>query len=100
LIWTTISFIGTFSEYWQLQQALHSGDFEIVEGKVLNFVPMPPGGHPRERFEVNGHRYEYSDFAITAAFNNSQYHGGPIREGRQVRIADVGGKIARLEIAR
>ncbi|MBI2803952.1 MAG: hypothetical protein HYX68_03105 [Planctomycetes bacterium] len=100
LLWTTISFVGTFAEFWQMRQALHAGDFEVVEGKVVEFVPMPKSGRPHESFKVNGHRYEYSDFLISAAFNNTQSHGGPIREGLQVRIADIGGKIARLEIAR
>jgi len=53
-----------------------------------------------ERFVVNGHHYEYSDYVVSAGFNNTQSHGGPIREGITVRIADVRGKIARLEIAR
>ncbi len=99
-LWFVLTFIGTFSEYWELRQALRSGQYEIVEGKVVDFVPMPVHGHARERFAVNGHRYEYSDFGITAGFNNTQSHGGPIREGLHVRIADVRGKIARLEIAR
>jgi hypothetical protein len=101
LLWTTISFIGTFSDYWQLRQALRSGNFEVIEGKVVDFVPMPRhGGGGREHFDVSGHHYEYSDFAVSASFNNSQPYGGPMRAGLNVRITDVGGKIARLEIAR
>jgi hypothetical protein len=100
VFWVSFTFVGTFYEYWQLRQALRSGHFETVEGKVVNFVPMPPSGHANERFDVNGHHYEYSDYEVSAGFNNSQSHGGPIREGITVRIADVRGKIARLEIAR
>jgi len=37
---------------------------------------------------------------VTAGFNNTLSHGGPIHEGLRVRIADVDGAIARLEIAR
>jgi hypothetical protein len=36
---------------------------------------------------------------VTQGFNDSQNHGGPMREGLRVRIADVNGEIARLEIA-
>jgi hypothetical protein len=100
VFWVAFAFIGTFSDYWQLRQALRSGQFEVVEGKVVDFVPMPPSGHAMERFTVNGHHYEYADNVVTAGFNNTQSHGGPIREGLIVRIADVRGKIARLEIAR
>ncbi len=100
VFWVAITFIGTFSDYWELRHALRSGQFEVVEGKVVDFVPMPPRGYAMERFTVNGHHYEFADNVITAGFNNTQSHGGPIREGLIVRIADVRGKIARLEIAR
>jgi hypothetical protein len=53
-----------------------------------------------ESFTVNGHHYRYSDSVVTAGFNNTQPHGGPIREGMTVRITNFGGQIARLEIAR
>ena|ERR1700730_13555204 len=100
ILWVLATFLGTFSDYWTLRQALRSGHFETVEGKVTDFVPMPAEGHALERFTVNGHHYEYSDFMVTAGFNNTQSHGGPIKEGLLVRIADVSGQIARLEIAR
>ena len=61
---------------------------------------MPHQGHSLESFEVNGHRFAYSDYIVTAGFNNTQSHGGPIREGLQVRIVAVDGRIARLEVAR
>ncbi len=84
----------------QLADALRKGEYEIVEGEVVDFVPMPYDGGARESFVVGGHRYDYSDWEATAGFNNTQSHGGPIRQGVRVRIADVGGEIARLEIAR
>jgi hypothetical protein len=95
-----IACVATYRDYRQLSQALNSGNFVTVEGKVVDFVPMPEGGHALEQFTVNGHRFAYSDYQITAGFNHTQSHGGPIREGMTVRIADVGGQIARLEIAR
>jgi hypothetical protein len=100
VLWVSISFVMTFSDYWTLRQALRLGKFEVVEGKVADFVPMPEHGHAMEQFNVNGHHYEFSDFSVTAGFNNTRSRGGPIREGMIVRIADVRGKIARLEIAR
>jgi hypothetical protein len=95
-----VSSVSTFWDYWSLRQALLTGQYEVVEGVVTDFVPMPRMGHARERFVVNGRRFEYSDYLVTAGFNNSSSHGGPIRLGLRVRIANVGGKIARLEIAR
>ena len=100
ILWVLATFLGTFSDYWRLREAIRLGHFEVVEGKVVDFVPMPPEGHAMERFTVNGHHYEYSDYQVIAGFNTTQSHGGPIREGSLVRIFDVGGQIARLEIAR
>lgn len=95
--------LGTFSTIHGartgLRLALREGRFEVVEGTVTNFSPMPYEGHRDETFEVDGHRYAYSDYVLTQGFNNTASHGGPIREGLRVRIADVGGIIARLEIA-
>jgi hypothetical protein len=61
---------------------------------------MPVTGHAMESFEVAGHCYSYSDYVVVAGFNNTQSHGGPIRNGLRVRIADIDGQIARLEVAR
>jgi hypothetical protein len=53
-----------------------------------------------ESFEVAGRRYRYSDFVLVPGFHTTTTRGGPIREGLHVRIADVDGEIARLEIER
>src|SRR5580704_11537889 len=50
ILWVLVTFFGTFSEYWTLRKALRSGHFETVEGKVVDFVPMPAEGHAMERF--------------------------------------------------
>ena len=44
---------------------------------------MPEKGHAVEHFKVNGHYYEYSDFEVSAGFNNTSTHGGP--EGRYMK---------------
>ena len=100
LSWMALAFLMTYVDYLHLRDALRSGNFMIVEGKVEDFVPMPASGHPAEHFQVSGHRYSYSDASVIAGFNNTQSHGGPMQQGLLVRIADVGGQIARLEIAR
>ncbi len=94
------TFRGTYGDYRRLATALHNGDYQVIEGVATGFVPMPPDGHGMESFEVGGHRYEYSDYVVAAGFNQTRSHGGPMRNGIRVRIADVGGAIARLEIAR
>ena len=58
----------------------------VVEGRVENFRPAPAEGHRDETFTVNGVPFAYSDYSITGGFNQTQSHGGPIREGLSVRI--------------
>ena len=100
LLVMTISFAATFGEHRELVAALESRRYVVVEGVVHDFVPGPLSEHPMESFEVEGHRYEYSNAMVTEGFNITQSHGGPMRDGLRVRIADVHGVIARLEIAK
>lgn len=84
--------------------AYKQGFCKQTEGIVSNFVPMPSSGHTKEMFEVNGTRFEYSDFDLTnPGFRNTKSHGGPIDEGVNVHIWYVpdksGNCIARLDVA-
>jgi hypothetical protein len=72
----------------------------VVEGVVTDFRPMPWSGHGMERFCVQGRCFEYSDYVVTAGFNNTSTNGGPIREGLAVRVTYVDDEITKLEIAR
>ncbi len=80
--------------------ALREGRAAVVEGRVQDFVPMPWSGHARECFTLQETRFCYSDFAVSAGFNNTRSHGGPLREGLQVRVHHVDRVIARLEVAK
>jgi hypothetical protein len=42
--------------------------------------------------------HSYSDYVVTAGFNNTASHGGPIRQDLPVRISYVGNSIVKLEI--
>ena len=86
------------SEYRTNVRALRDGRYQRVEGIVENFVPAPVGGHRDETFDVAGHHYAYSDFVVVAGYHQSQSHGGAIRQGAHVRIADLNGTILRLEL--
>jgi hypothetical protein len=92
--------VHTRREYDALRSSLRDRTFQVVEGDVVDFVPQGTDGHPIERFRVNSTRFEYSRSDITSAFHRTAIRGGPIRDGIAVRIADVNGKIARLEILR
>jgi hypothetical protein len=100
VVWTVFVFVSTAGSYSELASALRQGRCEIVEGVVSEFHPMPWSGHAMESFAVNGKRFEYSDYAVSAGFNNTASHGGPITEGMHVRVHYYGNAIARLEVAR
>lgn len=99
-----ILWIGVFALNYSLYARLHNAvgreEYRTVEGRVTEFIPMPYEGHADESFVVNGHRFSYSDYDLTKGFNWTQSHGGPIREGLQVRIAYVDDSIVKLEIAK
>ncbi|MBN3777093.1 hypothetical protein G3O06_05860 [Burkholderia sp. Ac-20345] len=100
ILWTLIAFFSTYSEYSSLSKARMTNDVRVVEGVVTNFKPMPVTGHAMERFCVSGECFEYSDYVVTGGFNNTSSHGGPIREGLQVRVSYVGNSIVKLEVAK
>lgn len=100
VIWTIAAFSMTYSEYRQLREANNKGAYEVVEGDVTDFDPMPYEGHRDERFCVNRTCFSYSDYGVTAGFNNTSSHGGPIKSGLRVRIRHVNNVIIRLEVAR
>jgi len=87
------------SDLWRLQKALSSGGYDVVEGPIENFIPGDRGGHQYESFSVTTggrtHSYWYRFSMSEPGFHRS---AGPVRAGMHVRIADVDGHIARLEV--
>ena len=98
VLWSIVAFLSTFKEYVALHTAYRRSQFSVVEGRVTNFRPMPYEGHQDECFSVQSHTFCYSDFEVTAGFNNSASHGGPIHQGLPVRVSYIGNKIVRLEV--
>ena len=98
-LWSGLTFSTTFREYTALRSAYRRSQFSVVEGRVTNFRPMLYQGHQLECFSVQTQTFCYSDYVVTAGFNNSASHGGPIREGLPVRVSYVGSSIVHLEVA-
>ena len=70
--------------------AYNRGEYQIVEGYVENFDPMPYEGHANETFEINGVKFSYSDYNIHPGYNNTKSHGGVIKEnGQHLKIGYV-----------
>jgi len=99
VVWTLFAFVGTLRDYSDLASAFRKGRCEVTEGVVSDFHPMPYSGHQMEWFVVGGKHFEYSDYVVSAGFNNTASHGGPIQKGVRVRIHHCGNDIARLEVA-
>ena len=70
-------------------KAYRSGDYEIVEGYVENYVPMPKGGHALESFNVGGVYFEYSENSAVCGYSQTEPYGGVIRNGQYLKIGYV-----------
>jgi len=90
----------SYSEYNELVADYREGRVDFTEGEVVRFSPMPYEGHRNETFEINGRRFEYSDYSLSPGFNTTRSHGGPIHQGIRVRIWHVGNTIIRLDVER
>ncbi|HEY2891148.1 MAG TPA: hypothetical protein VGJ31_11000 [Dongiaceae bacterium] len=89
----------TFADFHDLLADLRTGKYQIAEGVVTNFHPMPYTGHSMETFDVGDAHFKYSDYVVDAGFNNTASHGGPLRPGLHVRIFYSGSHILKLQIA-
>ncbi len=70
--------------------AYQNDDYQIVEGYVENFDPMPYGGHKLETFEINGVKFKYSDYRIMIGYHNAKSRGGVIKgDGQYLKIGYV-----------
>jgi hypothetical protein len=86
-------------EYRTFVTRLSAGEYTIVEGVVSDFTPQRADGHPPESFRVDSHHYQYSPYELAPGYHTVQVKGGVIKSGLRVRIADIDGHIARLEVA-
>jgi len=96
LLWTSLSFYSTYTEYLSLRDALLNNETQIIEGLVTDYANYP--NDDSEGFTVNGIYFWYSPYLETNAFNKSKLVGGPIDEGKYIRIEHINGKILRLWI--
>ncbi|MDB4948143.1 MAG: hypothetical protein JWM27_792 [Gemmatimonadetes bacterium] len=84
---------------WRVRDHLRSGRFVRVEGTVSPFVAGDREGHKPETWTVQSRgrafHYEYRRVPGPDFHNPSRR----VKDGIRVRIADVDGRIARLEVA-
>ena len=88
--WSAVVLIAQLNMYNKTVGAYGRGEYQIVEGYVENFDPMPYEGHADESFEINGVKFSYSDYNIHPGYNNTKSHGGVIKEnGQHLKIGYV-----------
>lgn len=102
VVWTVVAASVVFRDSVGTARALWQGQFQRVEGTVTHFVPGEPGGHGDERWEVVSggrvFRYDYAQYVMGPGYHRTAPYGGEVRDGLHVRVADVDGAIARLEV--
>jgi hypothetical protein len=89
-LFSSILIASEISMYSKVVGAYERGDYQIVEGYVENFDPMPSNGHSKESFEINGVYFSYSDYEVRQGYHNAKSHGGVISgDGQYLKIGYV-----------
>jgi hypothetical protein len=99
-MWALVIGTALVVQHARLRAALDDGSFTLVEGVVYD---RPPGDADGASWVVESgakaHWYRYGRAWWTAGYQRRAPGGGGVRNGSRVRIADVGGRIARIEVA-
>jgi len=103
LLISLLTIPSSISSQQKTKEIFENKEYKTVEGKIENFKPMPYEGHAVESFTVNGVYFEYSDYILWDAFNNTASHGGPIKNnGQLVRLSyitvDEENRILKIEL--
>ena len=98
--WVSVaSFHHGYAQAKTLRDALAAGRFVTVTGRVTDYVPLTVEGHHPESFRVGNRTYSFYEWDDTGGYVQTFRTGSVIKAGEQVRITDVDGVIARLEVA-
>lgn len=88
-----------YSRYEALRHALQQHRYVTVEGVVSSYVQGDSTRNIPESFNVGGHRYAFRAGSVTDGYKGTFSARSGIRNGVLVRIADVDGIVARLEVS-
>lgn len=76
-----------FRDYSEVKNVFDQKLYNVIEGRVQEYHPMPAGGHDTERFRVGNLYFTMSDFDYgIMGYNHAASHGGVIRSNLYVRI--------------
>lgn len=90
LLFNVIDITSSLDMHKKIAKQYEVGNYEIVEGFVEDFEPMPYDGHGNESFEINGVKFSYSDYINICGYNNAKSHGGVIEgNGQHLKIGYI-----------
>jgi hypothetical protein len=100
--WTLLVGGGLYAQHNQLRRELNEGSFVRVEGVVYDNPPgaikhAQPGSWVVDAGTI-AHWYRYESSPLSVGYRRKGPGTGGLRDGTKVRIADIGGRIARLEV--
>jgi hypothetical protein len=101
--WALLVGGGLYAQHGQLRSALAERSYVAVEGVVFD-SPQGAAKDLEGRSWVvesgrTAHWYRYDRSPLSVGYRRSAPGTGGLRDGARVRIADVGGRIAKLEVA-
>ena len=73
--------------YFETKNLLDDKQYSIVEGRVQDYEPLPPGGNGVEQFRVDSLYFSLNEYNLGAVgYNKAASQGGVIRPNLYVRI--------------
>jgi hypothetical protein len=100
--WALLVGGGLYAQHGQLRSALAERSYVAVEGVVYD-SPQGAAKDAGGRSWVvesgrTAHWYRYDSSPLSVGYRRGAPGSGGLRDGARVRIADVGGRIAKLEV--
>ena len=100
--WSLLVGGGLYAQHGQLRSALAERSYMAVEGVVYDSPQGSAKDAEGKSWVVESgktaHWYRYDGSPLAVGYTRSGPGTGGLRDGARVRIADVGGRIARLEV--
>ena len=100
--WSLLVGGGLYAQHGQLRSALADRSFVAVEGVVYDSPQGPSKDVDGKSWVVESgrtaHWYRYDSSPLAVGYSRSAPGTGGLRDGARIRIADVGGRIAKLEV--
>lgn len=100
--WTLLVGGGLYAQHNQLRRALAEGSYVRVEGVVYDTPPGAMKDAQPDSWVVEAgkvaHWYRYDSSPLVVGYRRTGPGTGGLRDGTKVLLADIGGRIARVEI--